>query len=367
MRAFVGTCFIGSFAFDADGKILDKKLFPKRTDIIADKVRKSRAGEVLPEEREIVQDLAKRGFKEVVWDKKTEVGGIGCVYKKDNLAADILQNQVRKLAMDLRWTSTQSEFNEILSKVQVELTKTELRKERKDFVIMRIIGIVDELDRTINTLSELLREWYGLHFPEMSARVGSNERFAEIVARYGSRDKIEDKGLKELAGKSSGMPLSDDDVRELQGFSKSIITLFEEKKKLTRHLEITTSQAIPNLSGVAGPMLAARLLALAGGLDKISRLPSSTIQLLGAEKALFRHLRGEGKAPKYGVLFGHGYIQNAPKELKGKVARMIASKLTLAARLDKFSDKNRGEELRKDLEDHIRKLKPGKGAEPKGG
>jgi nucleolar protein 56 len=357
MRAFVGTCFVGSFAFDAEGKVIDKELFPKKIEVIVEKMKKSRAGEVLPEEEKIIQRLAKKGIKEIVWDKKAEVRGVSCIYKKDNLAMEALQNQFRKLAMDSRWVSSQAEINEILSKVQIELTKKELKKEKKDFMIMRVIGIIDELDKTLNTLSELLREWYGLHFPELAKEVGSNERFVELIAEHGSRENIDDKKLKELAEKSSGMPLSDDDIRELQGFSKTIITLFEEKKKLTKYLEKVTKETIPNLSATAGPILAARLLALAGGLDKISKLPSSTIQLLGAEKALFRHLRGEGKAPKYGVLFGHGHVQKAPKELKGKVARTIASKLTLAARLDRFSDKDKGEELRKELEEQIKKIK----------
>ncbi len=357
MRAFVGTCFVGSFAFDAEGNLIDKELFPKKIDVIVEKMKKSRAGEVLPEEKKILERLAKKGIKEVVWDKKADVREVSCVYMKDNLASEALQNQFRKLAMDSRWASSQAELNEIMSKVQIELTKKELKKEKKDFMIMRVIGIIDELDKTLNTLSELLREWYGLHFPELAKEVGSNERFTEIIAKHGDRENIGDKKLKELAEKSSGMPLSDDDIRELQDFSKTMITLFEEKKKLTKYLEIITKETMPNLSATAGPLLAARLLALAGGLDKISKLPSSTIQLLGAEKALFRHLRGEGKAPKYGVIFGHGYIQNAPKELKGKIARMVASKLTLAARMDRFSDKDRGEELRKELEEQIKKIK----------
>jgi len=351
---------MGSFAFDADGKLIDKELFPKRIEVIVEKVKQARAGEVLPEEKEIIQRLAKKGIMEIVWDKKAEVKGVSCVYKKDNLASEILQNQFRKLAMDSRWASSQAELNEILSKVQIELTKKELKKEKKDVMIMRVISIIDELDKTLNTLSELLREWYGLHFPELAKEVGSNERFAELITKHGDKDNIEEKGLKELAEKSSGMPLSDDDTRELQGFSKNMLNLFEEKKRLTKYLENLTKETIPNLSATAGPLLAARLLALAGGLDKISKLPSSTIQLLGAEKALFRHLRGEGKAPKYGVLFGHGYVQNAPKEMKGKIARMIASKLTLAARFDRFSEKDKGEELRKELEEQIKKIKPKK-------
>ena len=357
MRAFLGTCFAGSFAFDADGKLIDKELFPKRIDTIAERIKKSREGEVLPEEREIIHRLISRGFKEVVWDKRAEVDGIGCVYKKENPAAEAVQSQFRSLALELKWVSSQAELNEILSKVQIELTKKELRTEKKDFMIMRVIGVIDELDKTLNTLSELLREWYGLHFPEMGRLVGSNDKFAEIIAKHGRRDGIDERKLKELSEKSSGMPLSDEDAKQLQDFAAVMVRLFEEKKVLAKYLENLARKTVPNLSATAGPVLAARLLALAGGLDKMSKLPSSTVQLLGAEKALFRHLRGEGKAPKYGVLFGHGYVQNAPKELKGKVARMVASKITLAARLDRFSDKDNGEKLRNEMEEQMKRIK----------
>ncbi|MFC2143922.1 NOP5/NOP56 family protein [Candidatus Aenigmatarchaeota archaeon] len=356
MRAFVGTCFAGSFAFDQDGKMIDKELFPKKIDVIVEKIRKSRAGEVLPEEEKIVQRLVKKGIMEIVWDKTADIKGMSCVCKKDNLANEILQSQFRKLAMDSKWASSQAEINEIMSKVQVELTKKELKKEKKDVMVMRVIAIIDEMDRELNTLSELLREWYGMHFPEMSREVGSNERFADLVAKHGERDSIDDKKLKSIAEKSSGMPFSDNDVKNVQEFSKVMTLLFEEKKKLTKYLEIISKETMPNLSAVAGPILAARLLALAGGLERISRLPSSTIQLLGAEKALFRHLRGEGKAPKYGVIFGHGFVQNAPKELKGKVARAVAAKLTLAARIDRYSDRDNGDQMRKELEEQVKKI-----------
>ncbi|MBW1839778.1 MAG: C/D box methylation guide ribonucleoprotein complex aNOP56 subunit, partial [Deltaproteobacteria bacterium] len=100
----------------------------------------------------------------------------------------------------------------------------------------------------------------------------------------------------------------------------------------------------------------ARLLNLAGGLERMSKMTSSTIQLLGAEKALFRHLRGEGKSPKYGILFGHQLIQNAPKEKRGKVARLVASKISLASRIDMFSDRNDGEKMRLELDRDVKKV-----------
>lgn len=355
MRAHIAVGILGIFAFDNTGKTIEYRLFPKRPEIIADKLKKSRAGEILPEEAEMIRDLIKKGYKELVWSKDKQIKGIICIQKKDHIGEETMQSSYRKLALDLRWVSSQAELNEILSKVSVEATKTELRKEKRDQIIIRVVSVLDEIEKELNVFSEKLREWYGLHFPEADSRISSHEKYVEVVAKHGRRESVEDKDLTKLAGKSSGMDFSEYDIKEIQAFSKNLLILFESKKRLSRYLEDITKATMPNTSKLAGPILAARLLALAGGLEKIAKLPSSTIQLLGAEKALFRHLKGEGKAPKYGILFGHPLIQAAPKELKGKMARLVASKVCLAARIDNFSDKDEGDKMRKDLEEQARK------------
>ena len=359
MRAFLATGILGSFAFDSSGNTVEHRLFPKKPDEIAERLKKSRQGEVLPEEREIIRALVVKGYKELIWNKEAEIRGILCIRKKDHIGEEAMQNSYRKLALDLRWVSSQAELNEILSKVNVEMTKTELRKEKRDQLIIRVMSMVEELDKELNVFSEKLREWYGLHFPEMDSQVSSHEKYVEMVTKYGRRNDIRE--LSGLAAGSSGMDLSEMDMKELQSFSKSLLGLFDSKKRLTKYLEETSKTSLPNTSAVAGPVLAARLLSLAGGLEKITKLPSSTIQLLGAEKALFRHLKGEGKAPKYGVLFGHPLIQSAPRELRGKVARLIASRISLAVKMDNFSDKDQGVEMKRELEEQARKILGGSG------
>jgi nucleolar protein 56 len=351
MRAHMAVGILGVFAFDSSGKPIEHRLFPKKPDVIAGKLKKSRAGEILPEESEIIRELIKKGYKELIWAKDRQVKGILCIQKRDNPGEEAMQSSYRRLALDTRWVSSQAELNEILSKVNIELTKTELRREKRDQLIMRVASVLDELEKELNVFSEKLREWYGLHFPEADSVISSHERYVEMVARHGRRESFDDKELARLAGKSSGMDLSDYDIKEIQAFSKALLGLYESRKRLTRYLEEIARVTMPNTSAVAGPVLAARLLVLAGGLEKLAKLPSSTIQLLGAEKALFRHLKGEGKAPKYGVLFGHPLIQSAPRELKGKVARLVAAKISLAIRLDNFSGRDEGEKMRKELDE----------------
>jgi nucleolar protein 56 len=357
MKAYISTNIMGSFAFDSSGILLGYKLFPKSPEYIAERLFEIQNGNVIKEELELVQELRASGLKEIVWDRRSEIKDVACIYEPENIADKSLKDQFRKLALDLRWVSSQSELNQILTKVNVMLTEKKLRKPKRDKIIMQTIGVIDEMDRALNIFSEHLREWYGLHFPEASRLIQSQEKFAEIVAKYGEKDNFDDKKFADLAKKSAGMPFSSRDIENVQMFSQSLHDLYKTREKLSSYLESISNETIPNLSAVAGPLLGARMLSLAGGLEKISKMPSSTIQLLGAEKALFRHLKGQGRAPKYGVLFSHPLIQNSPRNMRGKIARIIASKITLAARFDKFSDKNQGQELKKDLEEKVKKLK----------
>jgi nucleolar protein 56 len=344
MKAYVATNFVGAFAFDKEGGIIGYKLFPREVELIAERLAKVRKGEIIEEEKELVKKLIKSGAKEIVWDKKVKLSKVKCTYDPDNFAVKKLRNEFRDVAIRLNFVRNQSELNSILTKVNIILTGRELKKEKKDRVIMKVIGIIDQLDSSLNNLSERLREWSGLYFPELSKEIKSHEKFAEIISK------------RKASKESSGMEFSEKDLESLRNFSKSLYDLYRTREKLSKYLEGLSKATIPNLSSIAGPLLAARLLSLAGGLEKMVKMPSSKIQLLGAEKALFRHLRGEGKPPKYGIIFSHPYVQQAPKHMKGKVARLIASKLSLAARIDHFSGKDQGGKLSKDLEKKVKNL-----------
>jgi nucleolar protein 56 len=341
MKAYIATCLVGSFAFDSKGKILEKRLFPKDPALIASRLEKAKTM-LIPEEREIIESLKKKGAEVLTR------------FEKDETADRLLQSGFRKLALELKWASSQAELNQLLSRVNIELTKSRMREVKRDRIIIQAIGMLDEADRVINVFSERLREWYGLYFPELERQVQSNEKFAEIVSKGNKEGLAEFRGL---ASGSAGMDFSGEDIRQTQELGKAILKLFEVKKELTSYVEKSMAETMPNFSAVAGPLLGARLLSVAGSLDRLAMMPSSTIQLLGAEKALFRHLKGEGKAPKYGILFGHPLIQQATKETKGKVARLVAAKLSIAARLDRFSGKDEGESLRKQLEESVRKIR----------
>ncbi|MFH1445660.1 MAG: C/D box methylation guide ribonucleoprotein complex aNOP56 subunit [Nanoarchaeota archaeon] len=356
MKAYVASCIVGVFAYDEKGNLIDKVLFPKKIDEIADRLRKIKEGEMVKEEHKLAKTLGMAGYDEIVWNKHCEVSGITCMFEKDHLGEEKLQSEFREYAIKYKWSSTQAEINEILTKVNIALTKTKLQEVKKDRIIMQSISALDELDKTINIFSEHLTEWYGLHFPELFRLVGSHEQYAKLVFENGDKKNIPNPKLNKIAEKSGGMSFSEDDLKSIQTYSKSILDMFGMKKEITKYIEKETQENFPNISAIAGPLLAARLLNYAGGLERMAKMPSSTIQLLGAEKALFRHLRGEGKAPKFGIIFGHPYIQKADKDKKGKISRLIASKLSLASRFDYFSKEDKSKELAEELKKQVERI-----------
>lgn len=355
MKVYIATNIVGAFAFDGKKKIVHYVLFQANPELIAERLNQVKKGELVPEEETLLKDLVRSGYKEVIWDKKIDFPGIKCMYEQENFGKNALQQDFRRLALDLGWVGSQSELNKLLSSVNVMLTKKQLRRPKKDRILMHAIGVVDELDRVVNTLSERMREWYGLHFPEADKLIQSHEQLARIIHEQGSRDKIKDKKLIRYSDVSAGMPFTEQDVSAVREYANAVSDLYKKREYIAEYVRNGSRDVFPNLSAIAGPLIAARLVSQAGGLEKLAKMSSSTIQLLGAEKALFRHLRGRGKAPKFGVLFAHPSIQKAPRDEKGKVARLLASKLTMAARADFYTGKDISKRLVADLRAKMRK------------
>ena len=350
MKAFISTCILGVLAFDEKKNLIAYRLFEKNPETIAKKLATES-----PEEKEVAENLKNLGYVDLVSDRKIEIDGVKFVVQKDNLASQLTREKLREFSKDLDFADN-LELNKLLSQVNANLTKEKIKKQKKDKILIQAIGVVSEIDKTLNVFSERLIEWYGLHFPELQRVLNSNEKYSEFVSSFGDKTNTEDDKLKKLADKSSGMDFSKKDLEAVKLFSDEINNLFKLRDQASKYVENLAESVIPNTSAVAGSLLAARLIQLSGGLERLSRMPSSTIQLIGAEKALFRHLKGQGKAPKFGAIYFHPLIQQSPNEKRGKAARLIAAKLSLASRLDAYSEKNEGEKLRKELEDDIRKI-----------
>ncbi|MEM0120217.1 MAG: C/D box methylation guide ribonucleoprotein complex aNOP56 subunit [Thermoprotei archaeon] len=241
---------------------------------------------------------------------------------------------------------------------------------RKDRIIAQNIKAVDEFDKTLNIFVSRVREWYGLHFPELNELVEDPASYLRLVHTLGLRHNYTPERLMELgyqaemakrlaeaAASSTGAPFSEEEVEPIRTMAGAVYQLYSLREKLSKYTEELMLLVAPNLAGLAGPALGARLIASAGDLERLAKLPSSTVQVLGAEKALFRAIRKGAKPPKHGVIFQEPLIHNAPRWQRGKIARAFAGKLSIAARLDFYGGDDVSDRLRAEFEERVEKVK----------
>ncbi|MDG7044333.1 MAG: C/D box methylation guide ribonucleoprotein complex aNOP56 subunit [Nitrososphaerota archaeon] len=237
---------------------------------------------------------------------------------------------------------------------------------RPDLQAIECVQALDEMDKTFNLLYMRVREWYGLHFPELDQFIDDPKSFTTFVNTFKDRrdideDQLKDYGfskqkmeaLMEIATKSRGTELREEDTELVHGISTLALDSYKLRDRLSKHLEENMKTIAPNVSELLGPVIGARIMAKAGSLERLARLPSSTIQILGAEKALYRAIKSGGRPPKHGLIFQHKLVHDAPKWQRGKMARALASKVALGARIDYFSrrlDKRLMEDLEKKVE-----------------
>ncbi len=225
-------------------------------------------------------------------------------------------------------------------------TKKQIRESvRQDYLIIQSVRIVDELNKSINSLTKRLRDWYALYNPETEHAFIDNEAFVKIIL-----SKPREELLKQLSVEQTmGADLNKNDLAQIDNLAKAINQLILLKGEYESYQKQIVAQLCPNSLAIAGSNITARLIELAGGFERLSKMTSSTVQLLGAEFALFRHLKTGAKPPKYGVLHEHPLIAKHRKNA-GRVARALADKLAIATKVDFFNGTFIGTKLRNDLE-----------------
>ena len=256
--------------------------------------------------------------------------------------------------------------------VSMELAKLRIRSasEKRDLVIAQAIQTLDDLDRTVNLFVGRLREWYGVHFPELDRLIEKHETYARLVMNLGYRDNFSLEALEKealpkekaentakMAERSMGADMAEKDMAEIQALSKNVLELYELRKNLEDYVDKTMDEVAPNTRAVAGALLGARLIAIAGSLQNLAMRPASTIQVLGAEKALFRSLKTGARPPKHGLIFQHALLHDAKRWQRGKIARVLAGKLAIAARADAFGGKYIGETLKADIDRRLAEIR----------
>ncbi|MFW6378533.1 MAG: hypothetical protein ACOCZV_00765 [Nanoarchaeota archaeon] len=218
-----------------------------------------------------------------------------------------------------------------------------------DVTVIQLLTVVDELILQTNSLSKRLRDWHGALLPEVGHVVSDHERFCRLVA---------DKSFEELKGEFCGevsMAASVPDIQyaPVRDFASFIVSVYDLKADLLSRLETVLSGIAPNLLHLCGASIASRLISSAGSLRKLACFPSSTIQLLGAEKALFRHLKTGARSPKHGFIYSHPLISHASRSDMGRVSRALADKISLCSRLDYFGGEFKADSYYEELKDRF--------------
>lgn len=329
------------------------------------------------------------GEELAVLDKKLggivqEKLGINCIYNNSIMELTRgVRNQLQGLISGL----TGTDLRPMCLGLSHSLSRYKLKfsPDKVDTMIVQAIGLLDDLDKELNTYAMRVREWYGWHFPEMTKIVADNIAYAKTVKFMGTRDHAAaldfsgildedvETRLKETAQISMGTEISQEDLSSINDLASQVIELSEYRGQLFDYLKSRMTAIAPNLTVLVGELVGARLIAHAGSLINLAKHPASTVQILGAEKALFRALKTKHETPKYGLIYHASLIgQSAPK-FKGKISRVLAAKCSLAIRVDALGDSadaSIGIDARAKVEARLRQLE-GKvlatdGAKPKG-
>jgi len=250
---------------------------------------------------------------------------------------------------------TEEEMNSLAVSLSHGMTRLNLQftPEKVDQMVIQAVSLVDDLDKETNTLGMRLKEWFGWHFPESSKLITDTKAFADFILLVGTRENVCNIGeeledllgedcaasIRKIAAISNFSSLQTEDVDMIKEVARNVKALLDYKKELMLYLNQRMTAIAPNLTCMVGELVAARLIAHAGSLVELSKRPASTVQVFGAEKALFRAIKQRKPTPKYGLIYHVKQIGQASPEVKGTIARVLSNKLALCARVDAMGAK----------------------------
>jgi len=376
LKLFIIPTVIGFIAINDQNAIIDTEFFNKDIESVSINLNKIKIGRMSTSLRDLIKRHNKPEVIFIFEDEKLAKAAydefkIRIKIEKVSHSARTIREQIGKIVVESGFMSSLDEFKSYQKNVSFQLAREQMKiaLSRGDLFLINAIQTFDELDRSINLFTNKIREWYGLHFPELNNLVSDHEMFLKLVADIGERTNFTKSTLKSFdnrlknvdkieinALQSIGSDVSNNDIQIMSHIANKLLLLHETKESLENYIENVMEQIAPNIKELIGAKLGSRLIASAGGLMKLASKPSSTIQILGAEKALYRSIRTRSKPPKHGLIFQHPQIHGSTKRLRGKIARAIAGKIAIAARIDAYGGEFQGESLKKELDKRINEI-----------
>ena len=236
---------------------------------------------------------------------------------------------------------------------------------RKDSLVIQAVRALDDFDQIKSLLQQRVAEWFKINFPDLRA---NEDVISKIAAEFGSKENFEEGKLSEIVGKekanaimrivgeSYGAKFDKKDAAALQVLASQAVSIGQARDEAAAYIDDCARREFRNIAELADPVLAARLLSLAGSLKNLAEMPASTIQVIGAETSLFKHLRQHSNPPKHGIIFQHPAINGSPMEQRGRIARALATKLAIAAKADYFTGNYIAEKLKADFEKRLKQI-----------
>lgn len=376
MKSYIADTLIGIFAFDEMGNILNFIDFNDDYEKIIEFYNALESDIIQKVFENFLLELKNSGSNEFIFDNK----------KLESLTSEKFELKTFFESRSIEFKTFRLNLEDHLKKIGINKTSEEILRQYKivseeltrkkvsrasghsDNVITQSITVLETIKKSLSLFSSHLREWYGLHFPELTDKIiEGNIILAELISTLGSRenftfeniDKIFDlkeskiKALEQYALESMG---ADIELNILQNYAEQIISLDTYRQQLENYLEALMEENAPNVNTLIGSLIGAKLIAKAGGLQKLAYMPASRIQLLGAEKALYRFLKTGEKRPKHGLIFQWNQIRSAKPYHRGKIARVVAGKIGLAAKLDFFNGEFMGDILSNEIAKKIKEI-----------
>jgi nucleolar protein 56 len=313
------TTWFGSFLCEGN-EVKSSKTFPKDANEISKRLKVVGNLEILDEEKQLVANST--DF--FVLDPRLE-----------DLGGTLIEEDIPNLnPEDFGYK------NHLLHEAMMNLAEEQTKQEASPHErITQAVNALDDLIQSSNLLSERLHEWWGMQYPKQGKLMKEEDFVAFVLS------KEADTGVNE------------EDLAPILDLARTLNEMYNKKEKLEEYIKVKMEASAFNISHLVGPIIGARLIAKAGSLERLAKLPSGTIQVLGAEKALFRHLKEGSNPPKHGFIFQHPLVHRAPYWQRGKISRAFAAKIAIAAKMDQHSDKKIGEELKNEFLERIQEIK----------
>ncbi|WP_303236064.1 NOP5/NOP56 family protein [Methanosphaera cuniculi] len=358
MKCYITTTSFGFIATNHENNIIDYTLFEDQVESI----EQISQNKLLPVE--LIQKLEKQYDTIIIETNKpqqyTQYKTVTC--ETTTKQGQYIRKHLDEIISEITTLNDTKQITENLNTTFNQVTQDKIRSsiEFNDVMIVETINSLDEIDETIGKLIERLHEWCMPYLPELE-KLHNHKLYAKLVANETTRENIKQSSLLDNTNielyNYNDITVKQSDLIIIKSFAKSICSLYDTKETLEEYIKEKMIEVAPNLYSVAGANLGAKLIAHINGLENLAKLPSSTVQIMGAEKATFRHLKTGENPPKHGLIYQHPNLRGSNWWVRGKIARTIASKISIAARKDAFGDKILDPTLKEDMETRIEQIR----------